>query len=338
MSTVHHHSSWGATRSGLTRGRIELGQGNPISFSAIKRSVSASLSCYQIIVKGTLDIVRDAALKAIKAPTGKSSFSMATAGAIEDAAAELTAVAAVAVESKTSAKKGKADPANKQMATLCLLTGLSPGEYASCVKMTKAFAGNFFASKGNPIFSYSARKDQIERWHAETSLAMTNFGYTSMSIPCSSDPVSFSTEDLAFFGLDESPVDPTTISCLSFALLQAKERGAAEAIFNRTKADDALRNLDTYLRDLNYRPVDAPDAGDLVVYYNKGKPMHVGYFADDGRVHSKLGLANPYSHRHRLFDVYPEFGNDVVFYRKSSAALFSETELAAEGKEEKTPK
>lgn len=333
MSAVHHHSSWGATSSGLTRGRIELTQGNPTSFSAKKRSVALSLMCYEQIAKRTLDNVRARALDMIKAPaTGSAGFRVGTASSIEDVAASFIPVAD---DSKSSAKKGPKDPAQAQMASLCALTRLSPTEYTVCVKMAKTFAMNYFTGIGNPVFAYSSKKAEIERWHAETTLAMINFGYASLGMSRSSDPVRFSDEDLAFFGITASPVDPATISCLSFALLQAKERGAAGVIFNRTSADAALYDVDNYLRGLKYRTVDAPDEGDLVVYFNKGKPMHVGYFGEDGRVHSKLGLANPYSHHHRLFDVFPAFGNDVVFYRKSPA-LFSDEELAAEeGKAEK---
>jgi len=339
MSAVHHHSSWGATRSGLARGQIDFGMGKPVSFSAKKSPITMTHACFQEIAKHTLEVVRDAALKAIKAPTGRSSFSMATNFAIDDAAAEL---AAVAVESKSSAKKGKVGPVEKEMATLCQLSGLTPPEYATCVKLAKTFASKYFASRypltdGKPMFAYSSTRSDIANWHDQTFLAMTNFSYASVAMACSETPISFSADDLAFFGVAESPVDPTRISCLAFALLQAKDRGAATVIFDRTRADifdrtraDAvLHNLDTYLKDLSYRPVDAPDTGDLVVYFNDGRPVHVGYFGEDGRVHSKLGVANPYSHRHRLFDVPAVYGNHVVFYRKSPA-LFSEAELTAE--------
>lgn len=194
--------------------------------------------------------------------------------------------------------------------------GLNKQEFAQCVQKSKKIADSYFIAKGKPIFVDGMKPEAIQQWQIKTAVDMQNFAYAAMGLVQSNEKVHFGNAELDFFQVKSVKVDPVRLNCLAFALLKIKELSARELIFTNYP-DSILDNLFSQLASWSYRNVKYPDIGDLVVYVgNDGKPSHVGYINEEGLVHSKLGILNPYSHTHHIFDIPEEYGATLLFFRK----------------------
>lgn len=173
---------------------------------------------------------------------------------------------------------------------------------------------------GQPVFPYSMKREEVSSWILKTTISMSNHAYSSLGIQQSEKPISFSDEDLKTFEIEEKDVivDPKEMSCFAFAFLRAKEVQAAHIIFKGSGGDAPLVRIFKYLKRFGYSSVQEPQEGDLVVYMtSSNNPTHVGYLTESGKVLSKLGINNPYSHTHQLFDIPPNYGTKVLFFRKN---------------------
>ena len=64
-----------------------------------------------------------------------------------------------------------------------------------------------------------------------------------------------------------------------------------------------------------YVEVTHPQTNDLVIYFNEGRPNHLGRFTDNNSVKSKWGRGHIFQHP---LDAVPSFyGNEVRFFRQS---------------------
>ncbi len=207
-----------------------------------------------------------------------------------------------------------------QVEQLKNFTGLSPEVYLIATGVAKSLALNFFKEKGHPIFFYGAQPQEIKDEILVKMMEMSNYAFAQLGLKQSAEQVSFSEEDIRAFGIEKNAIsiDPAKMSCLGFALLQAREVKATAIIFQDKGEDEAMDRLLTSLDEWGYRPVAAPDTGDLVVYFSKknDRISHVGYFTESGEVLSKLGRNNPYSHVHKLGDIPSLHGDRAVFFRK----------------------
>ncbi|GEM_PF-1929622 len=68
-----------------------------------------------------------------------------------------------------------------------------------------------------------------------------------------------------------------------------------------------------------HNQVTTPVKGDLVLYLNEGKMTHIGFWAGDGKVLSKVGVAPVYLHPYReVPPTYLDQSEDIRFYRKNN--------------------
>lgn len=109
-------------------------------------------------------------------------------------------------------------------------------------------------------------------------------------------------------------ISNTQFSCDKFAFLTIGEMKAKNWIFDSSQFSK-LDQMQQQLSDWGYRPVQIPKKGDLALYFHHDQPVHLGVYLGDGRVKSKHGHYLPFVVKHEIFDVYEEYGRDVVFYR-----------------------
>ena len=64
-----------------------------------------------------------------------------------------------------------------------------------------------------------------------------------------------------------------------------------------------------------WREVKEPRKGDLVLYLEDNHPKHWGIYDGSGKVRSKWGAGHIF--KHDLAAVMSQYGNHVIFYRKS---------------------
>lgn len=348
MSCIHQHETWSHSLTGLNRHRLAVGNvtssGEKVgetevaytSFSPKNRSKMYQLACHFDIYRKLLDVIQKEALTLTQMKSESPAFGIRTASTIDLAC---KAILLLAPQEEKGDKKERKEGQKKPMKTsqetaippmTCNFpSGLSLQERTNCVMAIRGIIKNYFATNGDPIFSFGLSSQAIQDQIRQIEDGIITNTYTSLGMRRSASPIDFRQEDLAFFGLKKAPYNPKLMNCLAFALLQAKEREAAPVIFDLRTQLQIMERLTDYLVSLNYRPVDAPNEGDLVVYFDDhGRAKHVGYFTN-GLVLSKLGTGEPHSHLHELFTVFPSYGANVVFFRKS-ATLFSEAELAAE--------
>jgi len=209
------------------------------------------------------------------------------------------------------------------------MTGLSYQECKTCIQIAANLVRRFYPSitaDGKLVFQLNHSSQDVEKWKMEMVIASSNFAYISLGAVQSHQKISFSEVDLKLFNVEKKAVkqDPQKMSCLAFALLQMKELQAKDLIFSGHN-DDRLDGIMPQLINWGYRAVETPDEGDLVIYLINDKPVHAGVYTESGKVHSKLGRQNPYSHQHKLFDILPNLGNQVVFFRKPAFSLGQDT-------------
>jgi hypothetical protein len=122
--------------------------------------------------------------------------------------------------------------------------------------------------------------------------------------------------NLKTFQIDRSEVtcEASNISCLAYALLLAGDTDARDLIFH----GKLLLDNSELITKLHWRPVDAPNEGDIVAYLGKDwSVLHYGYYLGEGLVRSKFGNGTPYSYVHRLFDTPELYEDRIIFLRKS---------------------
>ena len=194
------------------------------------------------------------------------------------------------------------------------LTGLSSKECIKCVELARSIALKHFIDLIYvPAFSIEA----VDKWVLDVSLKINEHIYQSVGSVRGELPVAFSNEQLALFDITRAEItqDPKSMPCFAYALLYVGELEAKDCIFKK-EAMGVFYDLFNLLTRLNYYSVPNPDKGDLVVYIADNKAQHMGVFIGDQLVHSKPGHQAHYSYNHKIFDVFPNYGWHVIFFRK----------------------
>lgn len=303
MSSLVHHAQWGAIRQELTPKELII---KDRCFHAYcpKHAVALSiLAAYATICDKAVTDVKDRALE-MSGTKPLGGFRVNTVRSIQLVQKEM-----LPSQSPESIVK---------VAQIMKISGITFAEYVECINKATQLAHAYFETKGHPIFLYGSPKEQIVQWAKEVVVDMANAAYLSVGMRASFEKVSFLEEELTFFGMKDKKVkvDPTSLSCVAFALLKTKEKRAVDLIFKECP-DRFLKNLIEHLTEWNYRPVSEPDEGDLVLYLtNENDVDHVGYLSAEGVVHSKIGIRNPFSHHHKIFSIPPGSAT-VLFFRKS---------------------
>lgn len=168
---------------------------------------------------------------------------------------------------------------------------------------------------GKRVIVLPALAFSVNEWIFKTDLS--NYMHKKWGLKRSKDPANFSFSNLMNFRYSQFGrlPNPVIMNSFAFAFLRAGESQAAGFIFKGIEPNGDFLQI---LIGWGYRPVTAPQENDLVVYFDKGIPTHMGRMLASGRVESKLGVNNPYSHEHDVFDIHPQYGRRVVFMRKMS--------------------
>ncbi len=123
---------------------------------------------------------------------------------------------------------------------------------------------------------------------------------------------------------------PQKLPCYIFALLRAKEPGVADYLsylsFKSRVGCVIVENDDSLLELLpkwGYVTVLEPKVGDLVMYLNNGVPKHLGRYIGEGRAESKPGGANSCFAHHPLEAVFPQYGDQILIWRKEKEGTYS---------------
>lgn len=195
----------------------------------------------------------------------------------------------------------------------------SAREMKACALLAKGWVTKFFTSNPLPSFTYPTSEKAVSNWKTDMQRKASSFIYNSLGLKESPAVFSYSQDILDTFGIpsDEKVANPETLSCAEYALLFVKELNAKDYIFKGKDGDGLIKNIFEHLRKWKYMVVTDPQPGDLAVYMtNDEAPTHVGVVSENHFVHSKLGIANPYTYHHRLFDLPDHYGRNVVFFRK----------------------
>ena len=173
-------------------------------------------------------------------------------------------------------------------------------------------------TKNHFLFSKDMKGDEIFQWAQETTLLGMQYVYEMMGF-VRIGPVSIPEETAQALQLDQEKMNK--MSCFQWALA-VLDPETAKAFSSGKYREDA--ELELCLTDSGWHPVQNPDTGDLVVYYNHitKRVVHAGVFEESGRVRSKLGINNPVIYDHGLLDVLGLYGTSVYFMRKSTAKLY----------------
>jgi len=159
---------------------------------------------------------------------------------------------------------------------------------------------------------------KFDEWHAATVAALFHHAYTSLGMQSDAQPISFSAGDLQTFEIEATAAKAERLSCFAFALLKIGEMRAKALIFDSPAAQQRLiHDAPILLKKWGYRVITYPDAGDLVLYLSKNEPVHAGIFLESGRILSKMGALNPFVYEHDLGQVPKDYGNRIVFFRKT---------------------
>lgn len=282
-------------------------QSDKIIYSPQKATTAAVLGVFEVIGDFTFKKIKEVAQQKVGNQTSFSPFfSVKPYSAIDLVSKDLT-------DSLNDPKK------QIELLSIYSKIGIGSKELILSVNLAQKIATKFFSE--NPMahaFSYSSSKQDVENQIIKSVTDAANFAYVQTGLKRDENPVSFTEEELKAFQVDRSHIniDPTKMSCLMFALKEVKELQAKELIFKERNHDNTLKNLFNSLDTWGYKCVDAPQAGDLAIYLLNGKPQHIGVYTETGKVHSKLGVNNPYSHTHSLFSIPIQYGTEVVFFRK----------------------
>lgn len=325
MSSLHHHPFWGAVRGELNQSCL-VDESQKCAYYAYSPKEATNLAILTIFTQ-----IADETLKNVVKTAKKNSydkeggfFRVNPTSNIkffqEEIKSDLHQLNTKQMGKSGSSKKSLMSESEKTAQTFDIITktGLNSAKFQVCIDKAAQIASNYFQQNGNPLFHYRIGGKEIDQWYKKTSMEMSNFAYSAVGSTVQEE-VSFLKEELEYFGVLEEniKVDPAAMSCLSFAFLKGRVIQAKDYIFNECP-DKALNNLFQYLNEWNYRSVKDPDEGDFVVYVGDHNiPQHIGVVNSEGHVLSKLGRANPFSHTHKLFDVFGTYGTTILFFRKS---------------------
>lgn len=114
------------------------------------------------------------------------------------------------------------------------------------------------------------------------------------------------------------PTELQARSCYYYALLIAGENmEGSKAYFNDTDLPELLEKWE-------YEVVTTRQPGDLILFFNEGKPTHLGLCRENGLIESKWGNMTPHACLHTIEMAPAEYGRQIRFYRKKLAAQFQE--------------
>lgn len=282
-----------------------------------------TLGIYEDICNETFSNLKTQALKQIAKPASQRSspFFIVYANTSIEAAAQ----------TQLNLKKNK-----KKFTAFLLAAGINEKMFDACVESAKKKALAYFEEQHppllpggqvGPMFTYARTKPEIELMFKKDKLKSLNFGYGSIGNKENADPITFTDQDHVFFGVNKTAktADPLEMPCHAYALLQAREVQAKDLIFFHTNANKILSDFPHHLMQWGYEPVDAPQEGDLAVYFRNKAPVHVGYTLGNGLIRSKLGYQHHHSHEHQMFNVPPYYGTHVVFFRKKASPAPAKT-------------
>jgi hypothetical protein len=325
MSSLHHHPMWPAASQELELSSYKYQMGNDFRICPgyhPKKAVTyvtliAIESFSSLTTKNIVDRIGETS-----STKGFGLFRVNPDSSIEDIVTKMipNIQQVRATKGDWVAKKANltAKVSHDKINEILRRTGLTFDEYKTCVANASKMTKRYF-DEHQPLFAYGMSKQQAEEWRVQTVLEMGDCAYQQLGlVPCD-ESVAFSDDELAAFGVkrEEIKIDPEAMSCLAFALLKTGELKGKDVIFKGHR-NSVLTNIFQTLEEWNYCPVKYPDEGDLVVYLDdKKEGTHVGYVNAEGKVHSKLGLANPRSHMHKFYDIPAGFGTTLVFFRKS---------------------
>ena len=103
------------------------------------------------------------------------------------------------------------------------------------------------------------------------------------------------------------PLDHRGFSCYRYALTEAGVE------INGLLSEEKLLEI---LFSKDFQVVESPDKGDLVLFLNQGKCVHLGIYEGNGYVLSKEGNHSPVAYVKRLEDFSPQYGNEVLYFCK----------------------
>jgi len=299
MSALHHDPSWPQVKAGLECDIID----HMRFFRSKKQTEAFILTQYMILATDVADNTKKAAAAHIKGAVSGSTpmFYVNPTRSLKACSQQML---------ECYSKK------DVRQVLVYRMTGLKPEEQLQGTEKALALTRAFFESF-QTVFSLTENKETLIDWTMNAAVAIANFGYEEMGFIRSDAVISWEPEDLAFFGVDHSDINPTKLNCVQYALLKGRVLQAKEMIFAPPSDEMILEMLERF-KEWGYRRVDMLNEGDLVLYFHNGKPSHMGCFVGDGLIQSKLGLLNSYSHTHPLFSVPMSYGSHVLFYRKGS--------------------
>lgn len=190
-------------------------------------------------------------------------------------------------------------------------------ELIPLLDIAKELLTKFFSNKSFIKVSPEKIKDSLMELKIESELYL----YQQSEIGFNNTVKLFKVEeeDLVPFGGKEliNKINPTNFSCGQFALLKIGEKRAQELIFS----EHSPRQILNHLKELQYRPVEFPQKGDLGIYLNQSQLTHVAVYMGGVRMLSKHGTHNPYVVEHDFFDTPRDYGKKIVFYHTDGLTL-----------------
>lgn len=299
MSSACHHASWCPSSY---RASYRIINEKAICVFSPKETalLSLQITCFSLLVHEVVKRIKAAAGITIKQEKCCAFFVIDTPTQVEDAVRSFFQI----YKDKRFGEKA----------------GASSREYVESLNIAKEKINQYFAENGEPSFHVSYTPQLIEEEGDELFAKLIKEGYSQFGLTCSDSPVSFTEEDITIFEVVEKEVSPAKMNCFQSALLQTKDPAAADLIFQKPSKSTCITQAIGHLTALGYRSVEAPNEGDLVVYFDGLSSEHMGYFTESGQVLSKFGEKSPVYHMHALFSV--PLWIEVAFFRKSKATGF----------------
>ncbi|MBS0615508.1 MAG: hypothetical protein JSR58_03030 [Verrucomicrobia bacterium] len=188
-------------------------------------------------------------------------------------------------------------------------------EYSEEIQGEKAFSlpCDIFQQKSDKSLEYNV-EDLLKREPVLFSAVFRQLGLKQGAVPLVFTKQNYDKFKVAV-GV-ELIKSASFLTCFGYVLLQMGELRAKEYIFYRKSSFD-MKFFLPMLIDWDYQVVSDPRENDLVVYVDaKNTVQHAGKITREGKVDSKLGIANSFAWEHDLFEVPPHFGSKVIFLRK----------------------
>lgn len=197
---------------------------------------------------------------------------------------------------------------------------LSNKEYNDRVEHIANVLLSFIKTDRNPHAPLSIHDLPTDK--VQQSVLLLNYWYEYSGMKQSKTPIAYSAQDLRAFDMEKTPViDPKKMNCFQFVLLQSKVFESKDVIFQPRK--NLLSQAVSLLVNFGYKNVKQPaQVGDILLYVADNTCFHAGLCTDCGFVLSKIGFANPYSHRHAIPDLFyeddPTKDVQILIFRKAS--------------------